>query len=323
MGKGRGEEDAIKAGACCLCILFITGIILFSVSFGTLDPTQVGIRYNNNLKEIEESKVYNNGRYFLGLGVWFIDFQISLQQMQYSASIYGEHAALRAWSAEGQLITIDLSFYFRLDRDQIINLYKRYEDQYYPRYSQISVRTLKAVTIQYTTVDFFTLRAAIGVHMKRDLRARLKQEFCTVEIFNLRAINIPTDFENKIISKVVQTQQQKTAENQKITAVLRAQIAVIEGNGYAIVNYTIAKASADALRTIEYARSDGLTRLRAQEAISYNNLQNVLGLNGTELLQYRWAEIAGKLDDTLTTLPNRTLSFLVGFASPTITVQQS
>jgi cytochrome b subunit of formate dehydrogenase len=39
MGKGRDDEDTLKwAGGCCFCILFITGVILFSVSFGTLTP---------------------------------------------------------------------------------------------------------------------------------------------------------------------------------------------------------------------------------------------------------------------------------------------
>jgi hypothetical protein len=35
---------------------------------------------------------------------------------------YGEHAALKAWSQEGQLITLDLNFYYRLDRDNIISM---------------------------------------------------------------------------------------------------------------------------------------------------------------------------------------------------------
>jgi len=287
-GKGRDDSSMQLFGGCCFCVLFITGVILFSVSFDTLAPTEVGIRYNNNLKEIEEGRVYNNGRYFLGLGVWFIVYPMEMQQMQFVGTA-GERAALKAWSQEGQLMQLDISFYFRLDRDAIIMLYKRFENNYYSRYSQVAVRTIKAVSILYTADDFFTLRKIIGVHMKRDLRARLKQEFCTVEIFNLRAVNIPIDFETKIIQKVVQTQLQKTAENEKITAILRAQIAVIEGNGNAIVNYTIAKANADASRTIEFARSDGLARLRQQEAVSYNLLQQTLGLNGTELLQFRWA----------------------------------
>jgi len=232
----------------------------------------------------------------------------------------GEHAALKAWSAEGQLVTLDVSYYFRLQRDNVINLYKRYEDSWYSRYSQVAVRTLKAVAILYTADDFFTTRKAIGVHMKRDLRARLKLEFADVEIFNLRAIGIPTDFENKIISKVVQTQQQKTAENQKITAILRAQIAVIEGSGNATVNYTLAQANAKASLTIENARSDGIARLRAQEATSYAALQTTLGLNGTQLLKFRWAEIAGKLQDTLSTLTSRSMKFLVGFKNPVISV---
>ena len=124
----------VKIGSgCCFCVLFITGVILFSVSFGTLTPvrchgclclcmgfadgenvqTQAGIRYNNNLVSIETVKtpctalhcaafppdpvtlrttrhdtpqdsVYNNGRYFLGLGVWFISFPTNAQLVEYT-----------------------------------------------------------------------------------------------------------------------------------------------------------------------------------------------------------------------------------------------
>lgn len=52
---------------------------MFSVSFDTLQPWEVGLKYNNNLKTLQSSRVYNNGRYFLGLGLSFEKFPITLQ----------------------------------------------------------------------------------------------------------------------------------------------------------------------------------------------------------------------------------------------------
>lgn len=37
------------------------------------------------------------------------------------------------------------------------------------------MRSIKAVTIQYNSTDFFTDRVAISRHIKHDLRARLKE----------------------------------------------------------------------------------------------------------------------------------------------------
>lgn len=45
----------------------ITAIVLLSVSFSTLEPTEYGLAINGNTQEIDP-EVKSGGRWFLGLG---------------------------------------------------------------------------------------------------------------------------------------------------------------------------------------------------------------------------------------------------------------
>jgi len=310
---GEIDDDHAKiAGGCSICTLFITSVILFAVSFGTLEPTECGIRYNNNLVTIDESRVYNNGRYFLGLGISFIKFPMDLQHITYIGNTStAEDGALWAWSKEGQLLNFDIDFWYRLDRQYILNIYHRYGTDWGTVLNKIAVDAIKQIVVLYTAEDFFNKRNQIGVDMKNAVRARYTQEHVLLDILNLRRVGIPDRFEVKIVDKVIQGQLSQTALNIAATNDLRASIAVLRGQGNATVITTLAQATAKATQLIESAKSIGLSRLRQQEAASYQRLQEALGMNGTELLQYRWSQIMGNLEQDLTA--KRALKFMVGF----------
>jgi len=294
-------------------------VILFAVSFGTLDPSEVGIRYNNNLVEIDQNKVYNNGRYFLGLGSWFVKFPAQLQTIEFNDE--GFRGSIAAWSKEKQTVNLDISFGFKIDRNRVIDIYRRYDHDYAEVFAQIAVAVVKDVAIRYEASDFFVNRRAIAEQMKRTLRVRLKEEYATLEVFNLRGIDIPDKFERKIVEKVVQAQEERTAEEIRLTNVLRAKIEVIKARGDAQINLTLSTAQAERKRLIQEATSLGQAKLREQEAISYQSLQSALGLPGENLLKYRWAQIMDKLEESNADLPRpRKLEFIVGFKSPSLEV---
>lgn len=303
------EEKRNVAGCCAFCIVLLTGIILFAVSFATLDPLHAGVKYNNNLKSIEMDRVYNNGRYFVGLGLSFKEYPTSLQVIELRGDS-GEDSRLRAWSIEGQLVEIDLSFYYKLQRDQLVNFYLRYGQDWKSQITRIAIRSIKQISIKYSTEEFFLKRQIIGDDMRETLRTRLAQEFVDLEVFSLRGINIPDDFEAKIVDKVVTTQNVKTEINLAATAQLRAQIEVIKGQGDADVGLTLALARAESIKTVETAKSDGRKALRQQEAASYNLLNAALGFNSSDLVQYRFAQLTDTLSKRTTPV-----NFVVGFDS--------
>jgi len=279
---------------CCgvsMVPVFFTSVILFALSFDTLDPHQVGIRYNNNLKTLDENRVYNNGRYFIGVGLSFIEFPITAELIEFR---YG--GALRMWTNEGQLVLVDLSLMYRLERHNIIKLYKRYKEDYKSRYKQIIVRACKKVSIQYTAEDFFTKRNLVGTHMRSELRRRMKQEFATLEIFNLRKIDIPAKFEQKVVEKQIVQQGKQTRIYQKETAVKRAEITIRQQVALAVVHLKIENATAIRDQRIEKAKAEALLAVALQEAKSYNDVQTELDVPGNMILKYRFSQMMESLD---------------------------
>jgi len=294
---GCCEDKSFACLATCCCLLFTTSVILFAVSFGTLDVDEIGIKYNMNLLTIdEETGAYSNGRYFLGLGQKFIKFPSTLVVAEFDGP-----NVLSAWSAEGQEVYLEVGFYYRLDRSKLVEIYKRYDDHYHNRMLQIATRVIKQVTIQFQAIEFFSNRTLIGARMDRDLRVSLAAEDMILELFALRAVDIPDAFENKIQDKVVTLQTAKTASYRKDTAVARASNDVQEGNGYAIINKTLAEANARAVLTVETARAEGIRLLAAAEAEGYEKLSSVLGLSAGPFLKYRWAQLLASLEASSST----------------------
>jgi len=287
---------------CCafaLSFVFLLSVILFAVSFDTLSPHSFGIKYNNNLKSIDDKRVYSNGRYFLGLGLSFINFPLSASLIEFAKG-----AGLRMWTQEGQLVIVDMSLMYRLQREEVVNLYRRYKQDYHSRLEQITIRTVKKVSIQYTAEDFFRRRGTIGAHMRSELRIRLNQEFCTLEIFNLRRITIPEEFEAKVISKQIQEQIRQTRVYEKNTSLLRARKNIILGVTDANISLAINSARALQNEKIQIADARALRDVSSQEAASYDFVQSLIGISGSKILQYRYSKLMETLEQTNITQRN-------------------
>lgn len=297
-------ETAKFCGGCCL-LTFVVSVILFALSFSTLDVHQVGIKYNNNLMTIDEENVYNNGRHFLGLGLNFIEFPTNMVEISFTGA-----DSVRAWSHEGQNLGIEMNFYYRIERDQIIQLYRRYGEDYHQRYKVIALSVIKKVTTLYEATEFFLERQQITAHIKLALQQRFSIEFATVELFNLRQINVPDMFESKIIDKVVKAQEYQTALNIAKTAVLRAEVDVIRREGTAAVNLKLARARAESQRDIEFAKARAIAQLATAESESYAKLASELGLSPAQSTKYRYAQTLTAVEEGVT---GRSTNFILGF----------
>jgi len=298
-------------------VVFLTSIILFSVSFDTLEPHECGVLYNNVHKSLDQDTVYNNGRYFVGLGSHFITYPVTLQHIEFA-----NDQQLVCWTREGQEVGIDVSWWYRLQRDHVLDIYHRYREDFHSRLVQIGVRMVKEVCSNFTAEQFFSQRQEIGSDMLHVLRTRYEQEWATIEIFNLRALAIPDGFEAKVVNKVVTAQHQKTAVNNREIALRQSAINVILGDGQALINQSQYQADATGALIVARARADGLLALRQQEADSYATLLDALGLDSQGLLQYRWAQTLDKLQTSRASITsdNNGLTYLVGFESPVVKI---
>lgn len=254
--------------------------------------------------------MYNNGRYFLGIGQKFISYPVNSIHVDFT-----DTNKITSWSKEGQLITLDIAFYYRLQRDKVYDIYMRYDQEYDSRIRQIAMESIKMSTINYECEDFFTYRTEIGNSMFQNLRAVLLQEWTDVVLFSLRAVDIPAAFEEKVVNKVVKQQEYYTALRKQETEVLRAEITVLRGEGNAKEETIQQQARADAALTTAAAEAKGRMMVTQQEADSYDQLKEAFSLDNDQLMNYRWAQVTGALEEVC-----EDVQFMMGFSGATLKV---
>ena len=74
------SKNVIKAAYFC----YFLALILFAESFDTLTPLEYGLDFNSINKNIYLDKVYESGRYMLGVGHAFRRFPATLQQVEFA-----------------------------------------------------------------------------------------------------------------------------------------------------------------------------------------------------------------------------------------------
>jgi len=208
---------------------------------------------------------------------------------------------------------------YRLERQNIVKLYSRYQTDYQTRLIQIAIRTSKKVSIQYTAEDFFKRRTLVGTHMRSELRRRLKKEFCTLELFNLRKIDIPSKFEQKVVQKQIWEQVKFTRKFESETAVKRTQKTIKQGIANATIKLKVTNATALQKQMIETTRAEANKNLTTQEALSYKEVQKMLGIDAAMILKYRYSQLMEKLSSSGN--HDRSLKYFIGLKKKYLNLQ--
>jgi regulator of protease activity HflC (stomatin/prohibitin superfamily) len=296
-----------------LGLLLFIGTILFAVSFDTLTPLEFGILYNDIAKEIDEGgSPYYNGRYFTGLGSSFIKYSSTWNEMTFD---YGD---IRAWTKEGQLVYVDLIFFWEHDRENIVDFYYSYGDsasKYTDIFRDVAQRAVKKVTTSYEAAEFFTKRQQISAEMRVALRDTFREQGVLVQLFGMQSIDLPDAFEDKVNEKVVTAQEVKTQEWLKEIDVAYAEIDVITGEGDAWIQYKLADAEATAAEIISNAKAEGQARIRDSERRVYKEMQDALGFAPEQMLKLRWSRVMETMQNNY---EDRSLKFAIGFDSPIV-----
>jgi hypothetical protein len=125
---------------------------------------------------------------------------------------------LACWTSQGVSVYIDLSYYFQLKTDKLVEMYKTFGSEWRNQLVRISFGLLKEATVQFSTSQFFTARVTIATTMKAHLNTHLVQYFgqaITVTDLMLRRVSFDEPLEKAINKKLIQAHLKKSYENQK------------------------------------------------------------------------------------------------------------
>lgn len=269
----------------------IPSIIMFSVSFSSLQATEVGLDYNQNTKTVDP-KVYANGLYFLGLGHGFITFPTTLQTVDFEGS-----KVLTCFTSDGLPVVLSLSFQYKLSPGNVYQLYMTFGSSYETVFKSIAIHNIAYVSTLFSAYQFFNEPSTIGAYMLKTLQDAFLDLYASVEYFQLKSIGLPQVFEEAIQDTIVAEQQIQKAGYQLQTTYVLASTMVQNATYFANITLINAAAEGDKYYQIQAASALATANMIDVEATSYQGVMTDLEFTtADQLLDYIWFETLTEQD---------------------------
>ena len=272
-----------------------TLIILLLMSYSSLEVNEIALDYSTISKSVGK-KTYYPGIHFLGIGHHFVRYPKTVLTIDFSneKKKYDGHydRAIESRTMDGLNVVIEISFQYMFIPERLYDLYITYGEGYPRIFQTESIDILTEITTKYTAYQFFYDRALVSNSMKDALSFRFKQCcFATLELFQLRAVNLPSEFEKAIQQTEVIKQDITTAKVERESIIVELDTRV--KNAQYDYNITINKAKGDASKLL--FENDGNIRsfniTQENKIAAYKALKNGLLLNSTQLIEYIKAKL--------------------------------
>ena len=269
---------------CCGCYSCCCSFLLILFGFAALEATEFGLNYSWISKSISPN-IKENGLYFIGIGHSFIKFPKTVQTIEFSNSKTANQGPIRSRTSDGLEVTLEISFQYILQKDQIYTLYTKYGKNYNYIFQNIAIHTLTEEATKYTAYNFFMDRGKIKDDFQYELD-NIFQKLCysTIQFLQLRSVDLPTLFEASIQESEVKKQdiEKAKAEQNKILIEVDTQIKAAEYQKNVIIN--IAEGEAEAIYKQNQADVESLIKMQETQVGVYKALKDSLQLNNEKLL---------------------------------------
>jgi regulator of protease activity HflC (stomatin/prohibitin superfamily) len=287
--------------AACFCLTFVTLFVscfLLGFSFNTLDPIEMGLKYNANTLQLMQDQIYgaqkgDGGRFFTGLGVFFKKFPKTLQKVVFStgdSEASGNDIGARTKDGLSVDLGVGVQYKFKRNAKDLYNCFKKYEgneNAFYQRFIRTKVRDTAA---KYFVNEYFAMRSTIRDQMLTDLKARFQTEEVDIVGLQLLNINLPVQIVNAIevtaianekIGQALFDQQalRVSANTRILTTEQDNRVLLLNSQARGLATNITANAEAVRIATLNQARKDAFLSLRGK-----------LNMTNTELLKYIWID---------------------------------
>ncbi|UCG04491.1 MAG: hypothetical protein JSW11_11010 [Candidatus Heimdallarchaeota archaeon] len=282
-------------GGIFVCAIVVTSvfIVYFILAFDSVGYNQYALNQNGLTQEIE-NKVYEKGFYHIGPLNRFIKFPTTVQPIEFYESY-----RLDSRTKDGLLIHIQLSFQYKLRKNDLIHLYGTFALDYENYFVSQSRTTLRDVASFYNAIEFFNNRTFIGDIMFEYLIQDIDAMYADVVYFQLREIDLPDEFEEALKQVQIAQQQYQIALYEQEAAIIRAQTQIIEAQAEANITVVLAEADAEAYLINMEAQAEALNITLTAERLAYYAMGQQLNLSSSELLALLWIMAIQEHDDSL------------------------
>jgi len=294
------SDDGNKqlAGLCCYCVVFIVSCALFGVSWDIIEPTEIGLAFDGNIQKIEFDKVYDNGRYLIGLGRSFIKFPATQQTIRFgdaSTMHYDDPdgTEIVCRTRDGLEIRLEVAIQYLIS-GQPGDLYRLYLDtggEWKELYMMISEHVVRDVASLFDAIEFREARDVIAIKIHEELDKAFQVMYATVPSAQLINMEIEKLFADTITDTQVAKQDVYQAENERNVIEVEAQRDLEVSIKLVDIKIATAVRKAQEIMAIANAEANIIDNTINAQIEAYRNLSSTLNLQTSEkLLSYLWLQ---------------------------------
>lgn len=275
----------------CYIAILIASIIMLACSFATVEVNMAALKFNTIQKRYDETKVFNPGRYFVGLGNSFVEFPMTWQPLSFcqgcedGPAVSGK-AAKRGTNPVSVYLSIHMFYKIRIEYlAQIIKMFPRQD--WHPRY----VSLVKNAIVEYLAKDLevddlLENRGKVARKFGLVVNQRIEPVHAFATALYIGHVQLERTSDDaylrqwiaersKLTSEKIGTAQEITKQTESDVAAIQAQTDTILSMQYLYGNSTVAKNRAEGEETVIKARGKGYQKIKAR-----------LNFNDEELLRY-------------------------------------
>lgn len=268
--------------------------LLFLLSWSSLAPTEMALRYNYVLSTVSKEIVVEPGLKFVGPFCQLLRYPKTIQTMEYNDQ---HRDLLDGRTKDGLPLILGIAFQYRLMPDSLYELYHEYDNQVgdYVNIAQlVGIHVITELATRFTAYEFFNEKQKIAEVMRTELdrvfQARLH---ATVDSLQINEDDLPGAFTDTILMAATSKQNITRMEKTRDAEIIKFQTMMVVAEAQA--NVTIQQAYGERHRILQNARADAaiIDAYVEAERQAYGRIHQDLGLRGDGLLKYIWYDTLG------------------------------
>jgi len=297
-GEAFGEHcyEYRKGYSTCCGVGALILVIILSLSWDTVAPTELGLLQNTITGSVDLFNVYGAGRYFVGPSAKFIHFPAQQKILSYGNNSRDRQRPIAARTGAsgsgdtdsgGQPLSLSVAFTYQLDEVRLPMVYATYGLNYEISYLRFAQEALTDIAQRFTPSEFWKNRRGIEIEMEKAVNQTISDVgFAHVKSLNLKSVGFQASYETTITNIQLQEQLKVTKSFQlEVTRVLK-EVDVTQAETSAIVALINAEAAREKAQIEGQANANALEREQSVKATMYRRMRDHLGWSSPDFLQY-------------------------------------
>jgi regulator of protease activity HflC (stomatin/prohibitin superfamily) len=283
--------EAIMAVCGCFALSMVA-VLLFS--FGSLGPTELGLRYDFVMQTVAPQVEVQAGVKFLGPTTRLLIYPKTIQTITYDRD---SNTLLAGRTKDGLPLTLGITFQYRLMPDGVYNLYHTFEQEagdYEAVYKLMATHLITEMATNFTAYQFFNEKQRIAEVMREEVNAYFQANFwSTVESLQINEDDLPDDFTQMILTAA--TNKQKIAKMEKTRSAMKVKFETAIIVAEAQANMTLQRANGTRSQILNNAHADAaiIDSYVEAELQAYTKIKSELDLKSAALVDYIWYDTLG------------------------------